>query len=93
MVPRPAVVLTPKPLGPDGLLIWTAMITNAGRPEWPGDIVIRDAEKLGLVIPSKVRTAKIAAIETSAAVRIGRLDETLWNKIRHRVRRHLGFAT
>lgn len=92
MVPRPAVVLTPKPLGPDGLLIWTAMITNATRPAWPGDIVIRDAEKLGLVIPSKVRTAKIAAVETAAAVRIGRLDAALWNEIRDRVRRHLGFT-
>jgi hypothetical protein len=61
MVTRPAMVLTPAPIGPDGLLIWTVMITNAARPAWPGDIVIENALELGLIIPSKVRTTKISA--------------------------------
>ena len=91
MVSRPAVVLTPAPLGPAGLLIWTAMITNASRAEWPDDIHIPDAEALGLVIPSKVRTAKIASVAAAAATPIGRLDPALWSEVRDRVRRHLGF--
>ena len=91
MVSRPAVVLTPKAVGPAGLLIWAAMITNARRPEWPDDIHIPNAETIGLLIPSKVRTAKVAAVATGAATRIGRLDEALWKEVRDRVRRHLGF--
>ena len=78
LVPRPALVIGNQPVGPTGLLTWTLMITNAAREPWPGDVPIRTSEALGLLIPSKVRTAKIAAIETAAASRIGRLDgETL----------------
>ena len=82
MVLRPAVVLTPEPIGPDGLLIWTAMITNARREHWPGDLLIPDAERLGLVIPSKVRSTKIAAVETRTAVRIARLPDATWSELR-----------
>ena len=92
MVSRPAVVLTPRPIGPDGLLLWAAMITNASRAEWPDDVHIDDAEAIGLVIPSKVRTAKIAAVEARSATRIGRLDAALWNAVRERVGRHLGLG-
>jgi len=91
MVSRPAVVLTPKPLGPANLLIWTVMITNAHRAEWPDDIHIPNAEKLGLVIPSKIRTTKIAAVTANSATLIGKLDRALWEEVRGRVRRHLGF--
>lgn len=90
LVPRPALVLTPQPVGPAGLLIWTIMITNALRAAWPDDIIIRDAPGLGLLIPSKVRTAKIAAVEVASATRIGRLDAGTMLEVRTRVRRHLG---
>lgn len=50
------------------------MITNAEREDWPGDIVIASAIELGLLIPSKIRTSKIAAVETAAASLIARLD-------------------
>jgi mRNA interferase MazF len=75
LVPRPALVLTSMPVGPDGLLLWTLMITNAARPEWPGDVIIKNAEALGLLIPSKIRTAKVASVETASAVLLGRLDD------------------
>lgn len=90
MVPRPAVVLTPRPIGPDELLIWTAMITNAQRDHWPGDIPIPDSEALGLIIPSKVRTAKIGAVETQAATRIGRLPSPVWIEVQAAVLSYLG---
>ena len=89
MVQRPAVVLTPKPIGPAGLLLWTAMITNAERQYWPGDLPIPDAEALGLVIPSKVRSAKIAAVEAKSAVRIGRLPDPIWARLRALIQSHL----
>jgi len=72
---RPALVLTREPIGPDGLLIWAAMITNAARDPWPGDVPIEDREAAGLPVPSIVRTAKIATLEAASATRIGRLGE------------------
>lgn len=90
MVPRPAVVLTPQGVGPEGLLIWTLMVTNLTRPDWPGDIVVPDAESRGLLIPSKIRTTKIAAVEAAAASKLGRLDEKTWDEVRERVRAYLG---
>ncbi len=74
-MPRPALVISRSPLGPDGLLIWTLMITNAQREDWPGDVLIPNADQVGLLIPSKVRTAKIAPIEISRASLIGRVDD------------------
>jgi mRNA interferase MazF len=91
VVPRPAIVLTWKPVGPAGLLIWTAMVTNAARDEWPGDVPIPDAEALGLRIPSKIRTAKVYTVEAAAATAIGRLDEATWAAVRYAIRRHLDF--
>ena len=83
---RPAVVVSREAVGPDGLLLWTAMITNAERDAWPGDITIENWEALGLIIPSKVRTAKISAAKTASAVRINRLPEAVWREVRDRVR-------
>jgi mRNA interferase MazF len=91
MVPRPALVLTPRPVGPDGLLLWAVMITNAARSSWPGDVPIVDAERLGLLIPSKIRTAKIVAAETASASRIGRLDEETLGTVLRLVRSYLDF--
>jgi mRNA-degrading endonuclease toxin of MazEF toxin-antitoxin module len=89
LVPRPAVVLTPVPLGPEGLLTWTLMITNASRAEWPGDVDVEKAEEIGLLIPSKVRTAKIAAVETASATLIARLDERTLRRVLDQVRANL----
>lgn len=91
VVPRPAVVLTSAAVGPNGLLIWTMMVTNAAREAWPGDVPIPDAEVLGLRIPSKVRTAKVYTVEAAVARPIGRLDEATWSRVRDQVRRQLGF--
>lgn len=91
MVPRPAVVVTTEPVGPGGLLIWTVMVTNAERQPWPGDVIIPDAESLGLLIPSRVRSAKIAAVETAAATMLGRLDRGTWIEVAKFVRVKLGF--
>ena len=90
MVPRPAIILTPKPVGPGGLLLWAAMVTNAARPPWPDDIAIPDAVSLGLLIPSKIRVAKIFSVEASAATSIARLDDATMTRVAALVRRYLG---
>ncbi len=86
---RPALVIGACPVGPDGLLTWTLMITNARRETWPGDVDIPDAVAIGLLIPSKVRTAKIAAVETATAKRIGRLDPLTLEKVTALLRTYL----
>lgn len=83
--PRPALVLTREPVGPDGLLIWVGMITNARRKAWPGDILIEDHEAAGLPVPSVIRTAKIATLEAASATRIGRLPEAQILAVRKQV--------
>jgi mRNA interferase MazF len=90
IVPRPAIVLSRMPLGPGGLLIWTAMVTSAAREEWPGDVVIPNAVALGLRIPSKVRTAKVYTVEVKSVLPIGRLDPATWAKVRATIVKHLG---
>ncbi|MEA3036667.1 MAG: mRNA interferase MazF [Sphingomonadales bacterium] len=90
LVPRPALVVSPRPLGPAGLLTWMLMITNAERPEWPGDVPIANSRELGLIVPSKIRTAKIAAAETAAATLIGRLDAATLRQVLDLVRSSLG---
>ena len=89
VVSRPALVIGVSPLGPDGLLTWTLMITNAARDPWPGDVLIPDPTTIGLIIPSKVRTAKIAAVETAAAKRIGVLDPLTLEKVAVLLRTYL----
>jgi hypothetical protein len=65
------------------------MITNAARAEWPGDVAIDKAEEIGLIIPSKVRTTKIAAVETASATLIARLDEATLRRVLEQVRVNL----
>lgn len=91
VVVRPALVLTPRAIGPAGLLIWAAMITNGARTPWPGDLAIGDWEKIGLLIPSVVRTAKIVAAETTSATLIGKLKRTDLRQVREKVALHLGY--
>jgi mRNA interferase MazF len=90
---RPALVLTREPIGPEGLLIWVAMITNAAREGWPGDLRIEDHEAAGLPVPSLVRTAKVATLETASAIRIGRLPDPEVAAVRALIIGHLGAGT
>jgi mRNA interferase MazF len=87
---RPALVLTKKPVGPDDLLIWVGMITNARRKAWPGDILIEDHEAAGLPVPSVIRTAKVATLEAASATRIGRLTEAQILAVRKQVVSYFG---
>lgn len=65
-----------------GTLAWALMITSAERSNWFGDVPIPDAQTLGLVIPSKVRTAKVTTIATVGMVKIGRMHDSVWGEVR-----------
>jgi len=84
VVRRPALVLsifnTRESIG--GMLAWALMITNADRPAWFEDVPIPDASRQGLIIPSKVRTAKVATLATADMVRIGHVDDGVWAAVR-----------
>ena len=86
---RPALVLTLEPIGPDGQLIWAAMITNAARERWPGDVLIDDHSAAGLPVASMVRTVKVATIERSGAERIGRMPAAGMSEVRRLVQSYL----
>ena len=81
LVARPALVIARRPTGGDLVLLWTLMITNAVRPGWAGDIGIADWQSIGLLIPSKIRTAKISAVEERAATLLGTIDAATWRAV------------
>lgn len=89
---RPALVVTKEPIGPQNLLIWVVMITSAKRKPWPGDVTVEGYEAAGLPIPSVVRTAKLATLETAGADRVGRLAGDVFEAVQRQVRRHLGLG-
>ena len=91
MVSRPALVISVRSIGSDGALIWVAMITNAEREVWPGDIIIQDSVNLGLIVRSKVRTAKVSTIEGKSAKRLGLVGYDVLAAVRVQLAANLGF--
>ena len=69
------------------------MITNAARADWPGDVAIPDAPDRGLLIPSKVRTAKLSTVETKDAALIGQIDDATLKAVLRFIHIQLGSAT
>jgi mRNA interferase MazF len=82
---RPALVVSAKPIGPDGLVLWAVMITSADNKRWPGDVVIADHAALGLPIPSVVRTEKISIMECAGADLICRCDGAMLAEVQLRI--------
>ena len=82
---RPAMLLSQGLVGsPRAPLFCALMITNARRPDWPGDVLIPDHAEVGLNIACKVRTAKVETVEVRFAERVGRLPEqTLADVLTH----------
>ena len=87
---RPALVISKEGLGPNGALLWVAMITAAANRRWPEDWPIQDFAKAGLPIPSVVRPAKITTIEATNAEVVGRLEPDQRLQIISRIAQLLG---
>lgn len=91
---RPALVISDGPVGDTGLLLWLAMITSAENRPWPGDVSLGQAyREVGLPIPSVIRPAKIAALETRRAERIGEVSEQVLGEVENEVARILGLGS
>jgi mRNA interferase MazF len=78
---RPALVVSTGGIEIRHGLLWVAMITSAENRGWPGDIAVSDLRRAGLPVPSVVRTAKIATIEATDAVRLGRVAASLLRRV------------
>ena len=73
---RPALVVASNELDDRHGLLWVLMITSLENRGWPEDVTVSDLAFSGLPVPSVVRTAKIATIETRETARIGALPIT-----------------
>jgi mRNA interferase MazF len=72
---RPALVISGDALFRRHGLLWMAMITSTRINPWTSDIEITDLSAAGLPIPSRVRIAKIAAVEPARLLgRLGQLS-------------------
>ena len=86
---RPALVVSSPELHEVHGLLWVMMITSANNRPWAGDVEITHLEGAGLPAPSVVRCAKIAAIEASAAIRIGALGRPQFKIVSNMTKRVL----
>lgn len=84
---RPALVISSPELQELHGLLWVLMITSARNRPWAGDVPTGHLEETGLPVPSVVRCAKIATIETSEAALIGKLADPQWNLVKTMVNR------
>ena len=73
-------------------LLWVVMITSAENRGWPGDVPVHNLAASGLPVPSVIRTAKLATIETSDATMLGRVPATLFRKVAMRLGKELGLG-
>jgi mRNA interferase MazF len=87
---RPAVVISNGAIG-SGMLLWVLMVTSEANRAWPGDVPLGPGYAAnGLPAPSRVRTLKVATIETSSAEVIGKLDALQLAQVRSAFDQHLG---
>lgn len=87
---RPALVVAAGALEDDHGLLWVVMITSAENRRWPGDVPISDLASARLPAPSVIRTAKIATIEASDAIKLGSVTQALYRRVATRLSANLG---
>jgi mRNA-degrading endonuclease toxin of MazEF toxin-antitoxin module len=87
---RPALVIATT--GPETapFLLWVLMITSAAHRRWSGDVEVPDPASIGLLIPSVIRTAKIATVEIARADPLGQIAAETLDHVRARVGQTLG---
>lgn len=72
---RPAVVVSSDVFNLAGIkLIVAAVTSNPSPPFWPGDTLLRDWQKAGLVKPSAVRGVLATVDKSEVARQLGRLS-------------------
>lgn len=78
---RPALVYSSPALEDQHDSLRVLMIIRTDYRGWPVDAPIDDLDGTGLPVTSVIRTAKIAAIETINACKLGELPATIRKKI------------
>ena len=88
---RPALVVSNGEIGLGADLLWVVMITSAANRRWDSDVAITETyQDCGLPVPSLIRTAKIATIDSAAADPLGILDMDRMAQVEAQLRRHFG---
>jgi mRNA interferase MazF len=87
---RPALVIATTGPEKEPFLLWVLMITSAAHRRWNGDVDIPDPASIGLLIPSVIRTAKIATVEIARADALGEIGAETLASVRAAVGRRLG---
>ena len=71
-------------------LLWVVMITSAENRGWSGDVPVANLDMAGLPVPSVIRSAKIATIEASDGIRLGRISAIQRRRVARTLLRVLG---
>lgn len=87
---RPALVVGAGAIEASHGLLWVLMITSAENRRWEEDIAISDLGLAGLPVPSVVRCAKIATVDSVDAEHIGSLPPPDRKKVAMRLANILG---
>ena len=87
---RPALVVSTGNIEDAHGLLWVVMITSAANRGWSGDVAVNSLVAAGLPVASVIRTAKIATIEASDAVRLGRVTPAVFRQVASRLAQELG---
>lgn len=83
---RPALVIARPDVFGDFALVWLLMITSARHAPWPFDVLVSNLEGTGLSHASRVRPAKIAALDARLVEPIGRLGRADRDQVRASIR-------
>ena len=87
---RPALVVSSGSLEEAHGLLWVLMITSAENRGWPGDVEVSNLSAAGLPFASVIRTAKVATIEASDAIRLGKLSAAALRQVTRQIGEVLG---
>ena len=86
---RPALVISSDGIEAMHGLLWVLMITSAENRGWPGDVPIPRHTSVGLPAPSVIRTAKVATIDATDTVRLGKISSPTLEQVLAHVGRTL----
>jgi mRNA interferase MazF len=90
---RPALVASTGGIEEAHGLLWVVMITSADNRGWPGDVAVGNLAMAGLPVPSVIRTAKIATIESADAEKLGKVPRPLFGQVAGHLAREFGLAS
>ena len=90
---RPALVVSTNDIEQAHGLLWVVMITSAENRGWPEDVAVPRHVSAGLPAPSVIRAAKIATIDASDAIRLGRVAPATLRQVLTMMARTLGVSS